>query len=324
MSRPSGNLDMSFLAAPGTVQDWRRMLLTNLADTAGLLDRLPASVSELAEALDFDPKSIRVILEALSSWGVVDADGGTLGPGPEFPSEADRRLIRQHAQFLTRWATELPDRLTDPVNHERAPRSAEAVAAWLGGLAARARQQAPEVIDMCLDAFPHAKTVLDIAGGHGEYGIEAARRGLDVTMIDLPLVADVVKEWPRVRDSGISLVGGDIFETEVEGCFDLVLCFGFTHTQPPERIGPLFRRLAAVTNAGGGIAIHTYLRGESPEASIFAVQMLVAGNNGDTHTLEQYTRWLIDAGYSPPRLVDRETRTLLLADCRASKLDTAN
>ena len=129
-----------------------------------------------------------------------------------------------------------------------------------------------------------ARTVLDVAGGHGEYAIEAASRGLDVTMIDLPAVIGSVREWPRVSESGIDLVEGDVFESEITGSFDLVLCFGFTHTQPPERVGTLFRRLAAVTSDGGGVAIKTFIRGASPATLIFAVQKLVAGNNGDTHT----------------------------------------
>ena len=123
-----------------------------------------------------------------------------------------------------------------------------------------------------------------VAGGHGEYAIEAASRGLDVTMIDLPAVIGSVREWPRVRESGIDLVEGDVFESEITGSFDLVLCFGFTHTQPPERVGTLFRRLAAFTSDGGGVAIKTFIRGASPATLIFAVQKLVAGNNGDTHS----------------------------------------
>ena len=65
---------------------------------------------------------------------------------------------------------------------------------------------------------------------------------------------------------------------------------------------------------GGGIAIKTFIRGASPATSIFAVQKLVAGNNGDTHTLDRYTQWLVDAGFDEPWLVDRDAPTLLLAN----------
>ncbi len=307
-------VDMSFLAPPGEVMDWRRVLLTNLADSAGLLDRLPATAAELAAQLNLDPKSIRINLEALAAWQVIESTDGNFAAGPEFPTDSDRQLIHQHARVLSRWAAELPDRMADPIGGKREPRTSAEIAEWLEALGPRARHHAPAVIDMCLEAFPSAKTVLDVAGGHGEYAIEAASRGLDVTMIDLPAVIGSVCEWPRVRKSGINLVGGDVFETEVTGSFDLVLCFGFTHTQSPERVGTLFRRLAAVTSDGGGIAIKTFIRGASPATSIFAVQKLVAGNNGDTHTLDRYTQWLVDAGFDEPRLVDRDAPTLLLAN----------
>lgn len=312
-------MDPNFLAPPGELLDWRRVVLTHLAAEAGLLDRLPGTADELASTGSdghraLDPHSVRVVLEALTVWGVVSvADDGRFAPGPGLPGEADRHQLRQHAQFIGRWVDELPGRLPDHRNHDRAPRSPEALAGWLRSLGARARQQAPTIIDRCLEAFPGTQRVLDLAGGHGEYGMEAARRGLDVTLFDLPAVIDVVGTWPAVAGSGVALRPGDAFEDDLGGPYDLVLCFGFSHTQPGERIAGLFARLGQVTAAGGGIAVNTFVRGESDVARLFAVQMLVAGNGGDTHRLDDYRRWLADAGYRQPDLVDRGTRTLLLA-----------
>ena len=240
-------------------------------------------------------------------------DGGRFAPGPELPGEADRHQLRQHAQFIGRWANDLPARLPDHRNHDRTPRSPEALAGWLRSLGARARQQAPAILDRCLDAFPDATRVLDLAGGHGEYGMEAARRGLEVTLFDLPAVIDVVGTWPAVAESGVTLRPGDAFADELGGPYDLVLCFGFSHTQPGQRIAGLFGRLATATAPGGGIAINTFTRGESDVARLFAVQMLVAGNGGDTHHLDDYRRWLTDAGYADPDVVERGPRSLLLA-----------
>lgn len=306
-------MDLSFLAPPGELLDWRRVVLTNVADDAGLLDRLPATAADLAGELDLDSHSVRVVLEALTVWDVVAHTDGAFAPGSQFPDESDRHQLRQHAQFLGRWADDLPGRLPERLQHDRAPRTPEALAGWLRSLGARARQQAPAIIDRCMAAFPDTTTVLDLAGGHGEYGIEAARRGSKVTLFDLPGVIDLVGQWPSVADSGVELRPGDAFEDDLGGPYDLVLCFGFSHTQPAERTERLFQRLAAVTATGGGIAVNTFLRGSSAPAMLFAVQMLVAGNGGDTHRLEDYTRWLTRAGYRRPELVDQDSRTLLLA-----------
>jgi len=59
--------------------------------------------------------------------------------------------------------------------------------------------------------------------------------------------------------------------------------------------------------------VNTFLRGSGPVARLFAVQMLIAGNDGDTHRLEDYVSWITAAGYDEPWLEDGDGRTLLLA-----------
>lgn len=307
--------DLGFLAEPGDLADWRMVILVDNALKAGLLDSLPATAEEAAVKADMHPKSARVLLDALTVFGVVTADGGeaVYRPGPAMPDADQRAVLAQHAQFIGRWASELPGRLPDPINRERRPWVRPGLAGWLASLGARAKGEAPDVIDRCLTAFPDARTALDVAGGHGEYAIEAARRGLEVTLLDLPQVIDIVSEWPSVRESGIHLWAGDVFESPPDATFDLVLAFGFTHTQPAERIATLFPSLAALTNPGGGLAVNTFLRGSGPVARLFAVQMLIAGNGGDTHRLEDYVSWITAAGYDEPWLENGDGRSLLLA-----------
>ncbi|MDH3300934.1 MAG: class I SAM-dependent methyltransferase [Acidimicrobiia bacterium] len=308
--------DLGFLAEPGDLADWRMVILVDNAARAGLLDLLPGTAEEAAAKAGMHPKSARVLLDALTVFGVVTVidDGETVyRPGPAMPDGDQRAILAQHAQFIGRWASELPGRLPDPINRERRPWIRPGLAGWLASLGARAKGEAPGVIDRCLAAFPNARTVLDVAGGHGEYGIEAARRGLDVTLLDLPQVIDIVSEWPSVRETGIHLWAGDVFDSRPDATFDLVLAFGFTHTQPAGRIATLFPHLAALTNNGGGLAVNTFLRGSGPVARLFAVQMLIAGNDGDTHRLEDYVSWITAAGYDEPWLEDGDGRTLLLA-----------
>lgn len=306
-------MDMSFLAPRDEVLDWRRVVLQGAAMEAGVFERLPGAVDEIADGAGLDPHAVRILLEALSVWEIVTANDGRYERGPQFPSDDEQMLTQQHAQFLRRWSTELGDRLADPVPEQSRRRSAMALESWLASLGARARGEAPALIDACLRESGDARTVLDVAGGHGEYGIEAARRGLAVTMLDLPAVVGIVRTWPRVRDSEVDLVAHDIFEGRVEGSFDLVLCFGFAHTQPRSRGAELFQRLADVTAPGGSVAVHTFSRGQEPVASLFAVQMLIAGNGGDTHALADYDDWFTGAGFNPPRIVDVGRRSLLVA-----------
>lgn len=306
--------DNSFLAPPGELLDWRRVVLTNLAVRSGIVDALPGRPDDIADRLDLDTQSVRVLLEALAVWDIVTADtvDGFVA-GANAPDADDRHQLRQHARFIGRWVDELPARLPDHRRREPVPHDPRALAGWLHSLGAGARRQAPKIIDRCLEQFPDAARVLDLAGGHGEYGIEAARRGLDVTLLDVPAVIDVVTEWPSVIESGVALRAADAFTDELGGPYDLVLCFGFTHTLPGERMAGLFPRLAEVTAPGGGIAINTFLRGEDDVARLFAVQMLVAGNGGDTHRLDDYRAWLTAAGFDEPEVSGDIRRSLLIS-----------
>lgn len=304
-----------FMAEPGNVADWRYVVLTDAAVEAGVLDALPATPDEVAAKLDLDPHAVRIVLGALREWHVVEVDesGDQYRAGPHAISGEAADVLAFHARVIRRWSSSVSDRLRGPLpaNDVRQPGQREQ---WMRALAAGARAPAADVAAAALARFPDARRVLDVAGGHGEYGMAFASRGLDVTMQDLPDMVEVVRRWPTLRDSGVRLVGSDVFEQLPEGPFDLVVCSGFTHTQPAERIASLFPRLRAVTAPGGGIAVRTLMRDQRPTGPIFAVQMLLGGR-GDTHGFDEYRSWLTAAGYAEPELAETGPgeRSLILA-----------
>lgn len=305
----------SFLAPPGCVSDWRAVVLTNSALETGLLNALPAEATEAAARSGLSAHAVRVVLDALCEFDVVERDGQRYLLGPAAPDEATAATLQHHARVIAGWSTALPHRLTGAEPPERRERTPAERGRWLQALATTARERAPEVADHCLHQFPEAQRVLDLAGGHGEYGLEFARRGLDVTLQDLPAVIDIVGDWADVRQSPLTLVALDAFEGLAPGPFDLVVCAGFTHTMGPEANAELLARLAGVTTAGGGIAIVTFVRGHRPIAPIFAVQMLVAGG-GDTYGSEEYRHWLTDAGFDTPAVADLDSGTSILTASR--------
>jgi len=146
-----------------------------------------------------------------------------------------------------------------------------------------AKEKAPDLIGRCLEYFAGTTTVLD-----------------------------VVSQWPSVAESAVRVLGANVYDAEPDK-HDLVLIFGFTHTQPAENLGRLFRRIANVTAPGGGVAVRTFLRDSGPIPALSAVQMLLTGRGGDTHRLKDYTRWMIDAGFDAPQVDDLGGSSLLLA-----------
>lgn len=157
--RPEDNVDytdrdLSFLAPPGAVMDWRLLLLQDAADAAGLLEALPGRPPELAARLGLDPQAVGVVLAALALYGVVEADGdGGFSPGPEAPGPEATAVLSHHARALRHRAAGLSGRLGGADAGERPP----PVGRWLDGLAVYAREGPPEAVDACLAHAPRRR-----------------------------------------------------------------------------------------------------------------------------------------------------------------------
>ena len=288
--------DGSFLAPPGEVADWRMTVLFDALSTAGVLDQLPATAGGAATALGLDPHGVRVVLDALGAWGLVTRDGeGRYTAGPEAPDPDQAAVIRHHARALRAWASGLDAGLRGEVDPGRTARTEPGL--FLDALAVNARRSAPALVDMCLARFPDARRVLDLGGGHGEYSLEFARRGVAVTMQDLPPMIEVVRRRGRLEEAGVELFEGSFFDAVPDGPFDLAFCCGITHTFDGDHNRLLFGRLRPVVAPGGGVAVVTLLRGHGPLSDVFAVQMLLNGAGGDTHAEADYRDWLAAAGF---------------------------
>lgn len=116
-------------------------------------------------------------------------------------------------------------------------------------------------------------------------------------MQDRPGVVELARRKGRLSAAGVELLAGDFFESLPAGPFDLVFCAGVTYTYDAENNIELYRRLKPLLVPGGVLALHTFLRGTDPLASIFAVQMLMATGAADTHGEDDYRKWLSDTGF---------------------------
>ncbi|MDP9019215.1 MAG: class I SAM-dependent methyltransferase [Actinomycetota bacterium] len=304
---------LAFYTHPGGVADWRIVLLHEAAEEAGLLDALPGAPAALADRLGLNAHAVRVVLEALAVWGVVEArPDGAFAPGPEFPNSDEAAVLRHHARSVRVWAG-TGDRLRgSPVPVHDEPRR---VKIMLDALVVNGRESAPGAVDGCLARVPDARRVLDLGGGHGEYGIEFARRGLQVVMQDRPEVVDYARRRQEVIEAGVELFAGDFFETLPAGPFDVVFCAGVVYTLAPERVVELFRRVRPLVAPGGRLAVHTFLRGSDEMAAIFAVQML-AVSGGDTHSEGDFRHWFERARYPSVEVVrlHRRPESMLFAE----------
>lgn len=298
--------ELSFLAPPGETLDWRMAVLYNAAVETGLLDGLPASPASLALELGLDEQAVRVVLEAMVAWNVIEAapdHSFALGPGAPEPDAG--AILCHHARTIRLWSSHLDDRLRGVPHVPRGPRRLERM---LKALAVNGRESAPAAVDACLQRAPTAGRVLDLGGGHGEYALEFARRGLQATVQDQPEVIEIARRQGHLVEAGVTLFAGDFFKALPDERFDLVFCAGVTYTFDGGRNVAVYRRARSVLAPGGALAVHTFLRGTDPLAAVFAVQMLAGGSGGDTHGEEDHRRWLAEAGYRDVAAVRLERR----------------
>jgi SAM-dependent methyltransferase len=285
----------SFLVPPGDLCDWRMVLTYDAALEVGLLSELPDTASALAGRLGLDEYAVRVVMDALAVWDVVVVgDDGVYRLGPAEPDADAAAVLRHHARSIRGWGS-IAERLRASGPPPR-PADPRAVERMLEALAVNGRESAPAAVDACLERVPAAKSVLDLGGGHGEYALEFARRGLRATMQDRPAVIALAERDDRLAEAGIELFAGDFFETLPDTTFDLVFCAGVVYTLSGERNLELFRRVEPLVAPGGSLAVHTFLRGTDPLAAIFSVQMLGALGGG-AHGEDDHRRWLGRAGY---------------------------
>jgi DNA-binding IclR family transcriptional regulator len=106
---------LSFLAPPDAVSDWRMVVLYEAAAGTGLLEVIAGAAltpAVLAERLGLDQQAVRVVIEALAAWEVVDVEeDGRVVPGPAWPQVGVSASLRHHARALRSWSANLDDRL---------------------------------------------------------------------------------------------------------------------------------------------------------------------------------------------------------------------
>jgi SAM-dependent methyltransferase len=174
-----------------------------------------------------------------------------------------------------------------------------------------ARPMAPFIADALALPEDRELRVLDVGGGHGGYSIALARRypRLSATVFELPRVVPVTREF--VAQAGVaervSVHAGDFQHDDLGHGYDVALVFGVLNGEPPEGRPALIAKVFAALKPGGRIVLRDSVldadRASPPEAAIFALQMLLATDAGGLDTRDEWTRWLIEAGFAPPQSI---------------------
>lgn len=171
--------------------------------------------------------------------------------------------------------------------------------------------------------------VLDIGAGSGVWGIMVAKEDPDarVTVADFPQVIGVTKRF--VAKHGFTdrfdYLPGSFRESDFgQSKFDVAILGHICHSEGPRLSEELFRRIRRALMPGGQLVIGEFLADEERKqnafALMFALNMLVNTEEGDTFTPTELQRMLTGAGFDSVVLLQAPAPSpLIIAKVAAAK-----
>jgi ubiquinone/menaquinone biosynthesis C-methylase UbiE len=154
--------------------------------------------------------------------------------------------------------------------------------------------------------------VLDLAAGSGVWGFSLAANApnVSVTAVDWPVVLEVTKR--SATRLGVaersSFIAGDLSEVNFGSGYDVATLGHILHSEGETQSRTLFKKVFGALAPGGSIAIAEFLvddeRAKETMGLIFAVNMLVNTDDGDTFSANEIFSWLREAGFENTRTLD--------------------
>lgn len=147
--------------------------------------------------------------------------------------------------------------------------------------------------------------VLDIAAGHGMFGITIAKHNpnAQITAVDWAPVLEVAKENAAAAGVAdrVSMRPGSAFEADLGEGYDIVLLTNIFHHFDIPTCEKLMRRVHAALKPGGKAITLEFVPNEDhvtpPMAAAFSLIMLANTDAGDAYTLAQYEKMFRNAGF---------------------------
>ncbi|MGH9787562.1 MAG: methyltransferase domain-containing protein [Candidatus Acidiferrales bacterium] len=278
--------------------------------------------ADLAKQVKASERGTRILCDYLAVAGFLTKQKGRYRLTPDSATFLDRRspaCIGSTAAFLT--SPMLREAFADVA---AAVRKGGTVLGEEGTVAPEhpvwvefARAMAPlaamsaELISKLLKAESAGEwKVLDIAAGHGLYGITLARHNpkATVTAVDWPNVLALAEE--NARAAGVAdrwtRRPGSAFAVEFGAGYDLVLVTNFLHHFDPPTCEKFLRRVHASLKPGGLAVTLEFVpnpdRVSPARAAQFSLIMLCSTPSGDAYTFAELEAMARNAGFARSQL----------------------
>jgi ubiquinone/menaquinone biosynthesis C-methylase UbiE len=278
----------------------------------------PADASTLAKRCGTSERGTRILADYMVILGFLTKENGIYGHTPTSATFLDPRspvCIGAMARFLTMPEMEgATEQLADIVRTGRTVLPGEGSVSpdnpiWVEFAHSMAPMMAPAagaLGQIVLRGRTGPMRVLDIAAGHGLFGIQIAKQNPQARIVgcDWAPVLEVAQQNADKAGVGdrYEKLAGSAFDVDFGGPYDAVLLTNFLHHFDVPTNVALLKKVRAALKPGGLAATLEFVpnddRVSPPMAAGFSMTMLVSTASGDAYTYRQLQQMYLDAGFS--------------------------
>ncbi|HMC74614.1 MAG TPA: methyltransferase [Terriglobales bacterium] len=280
-----------------------------------------ASIAKRCQAAE---RGVRILCDFLTIHGFLTKDGDTYVLAPDSALFLDRHspaYVGGAIEFLlTSRVREGNARITEAVRQGGTALGEGTLARENPDWVRFAQTMMPlmqmpaEIMATELRKGGEAQKVLDIAAGHGIFGIAVAKQNpaAHVYAADWKNVLEVASK--NAQALGVAdryhLLPGSAFETDFGANYDLVLITNFLHHFDPPTCTGFMRKVHSALKPGGRAAIAELVpnpdRITPPTAAAFSMMMLATTPRGDAYTFVELENISKNAGFTRVELAAPE------------------
>ena len=278
----------------------------------------PRTVAAIAARCGAPERGVRVLCDYLVAIGFLRKAGETYQLGPDeamFLSTRSPAYLGATVDFLASPAMMGNfDSLTETIRRGTiAPANNNTVSddnqIWVQFARAMTPTMVPraEAISELLDASSgRPLQVLDIAAGHGIFGIVLARNNphVEVVAVDWAAVLEVARENAATAGVGdrYRLLPGDAFTVDYGAGFDVALVTNFLHHFDRATCVTFMRKVFGALRPGGRAVVLEFVPNEDrvspPTAAVFGLTMLAGTPGGEAYTFAELQSIALEAGFT--------------------------
>jgi SAM-dependent methyltransferase len=270
----------------------------------------------IASRIHSDGRATGILLNALAGMGMLEKKGDLYRNAPEtarYFSKGSPENVRDgmlhNANIWHRWGT-----LTDVVRggrpiHVRAEENPEWTRNFISAMDRNARDRAPLLVKEL--GGPEVRRVLDLGGGSAIYSIAFAKAfpGVRCVILDLPEVVTLTEQYVSRAGASdqVSVRGGSMLTDDYGSGFDLILLNAICHMFSEAQNREIFGRARRALGPKGRLSVQDFIldpdRTGPLHAALFAINMLVGTEGGNTYTESDYAEWMQEAGFEKVRRI---------------------